>query len=84
MILHQLIERQDALTSGTCPPRRIDLVERNPEYIRTTDCNGGVIPIKNRPGGDKGPKSIRLDGKPTEGNLLPLANEGSFRVEVDM
>jgi cellobiose phosphorylase len=42
------------------------------------------IHIKNRADGGKGPRSITLEGQAIEGNTLPLATSGEYKVEVLM
>jgi cellobiose phosphorylase len=82
MIEHILGARRgyDGLIIDPCLPACL------PEAMVTRRFRGAVyhIHIRNRPGGGKGPRCIRLDGRPVPGETLPLAASGKFRVEVEM
>ena len=70
----------DGLVIDPCLPAHL------PEARVTRKFRGATykIHIKNREGGGKDPKSIKLDGQAIEGNVLPLATSGVFEVEVEM
>jgi cellobiose phosphorylase len=70
----------DGLLIDPCLPAAL------PEARLTRTFRGATYEIHliNRAGGGKNPTSILLNGKPVEGNTLPLETSGTHRVEVSM
>jgi cellobiose phosphorylase len=70
----------DGLVIDPCLPAEL------PEASVTRKFRGATyhIHIKNRADGCKGPRSITLNDQAIEGDLLPLATSGEYRVEVVM